>query len=120
VWFASNSREAGLRNREPWRWNSPHADHFAHVAQRRGSALKTRPVSVQIRPWAPPRVAQRRGTKLKPSTVQVQILPRGPVSLFLVVVLVFILDLFFDYENEEEDEDDFMECQPVKRAGPVC
>lgn len=28
VWFASNSREAGLRNREPWRCNSSHADHF--------------------------------------------------------------------------------------------
>jgi len=27
VWFASNSREAGLRNREPWRCNSSHADH---------------------------------------------------------------------------------------------
>ena len=29
---------------------------FAHVAQRRGSALKTRTVSVQIRPWARPPV----------------------------------------------------------------
>jgi len=28
VWFASNSREAGLRNREPWRCDSSHADHF--------------------------------------------------------------------------------------------
>ena len=29
VWFASNSREAGLRNREPWRCNSSHADQFS-------------------------------------------------------------------------------------------
>ena len=28
------------------------AGHFAHVAQGRGSALKTRRVSVQLRPWA--------------------------------------------------------------------
>ena len=70
----------------------------AHVVQRRDGALKTRRVSVQIRPWAlvavrtTPRVAQCRGTKLKPSKVQVQILPRGP----------------------------FLECQPDKRAGPRC
>src|SRR5213079_3346816 len=51
---------------------------FAHVAQRRGSALKTRTVSVQIRPWAPPRVAQRRGVPLKTERLQVQVLPRGP------------------------------------------
>ena len=51
----------------------------AHVAQCRGSALKTRAVSVQIRPWASAaRVAQRRGTKLKPSRVQVQVPPRAP------------------------------------------
>ena len=40
------------------------ASHFAHVVQCRDSALKTRPVPVHLRPWAPlavcqyPRVAQ--------------------------------------------------------------
>jgi hypothetical protein len=50
VWFAPNSRGAGLRNREPWRCNSSHADQFpfAPVAQRRGSGLKIRTVSVQV------------------------------------------------------------------------
>jgi len=28
VWLAPNSRGAGFRNREPWRCNSSHADHF--------------------------------------------------------------------------------------------
>jgi hypothetical protein len=31
VWFAPNSRGAGLRNREPWRCNSSHADQFSEV-----------------------------------------------------------------------------------------
>ena len=51
----------------------------AHVVQRRDGALKTRKVSVQIRPWAPPRVAQRRGVPLKTERLQVQVLPRGPL-----------------------------------------
>ena len=62
----------------------------AHVVQRRDSALKTRTVSVQLRPWAPafapsfgsasqPRVAQCRGVPLKPERLQVQVLPRGPI-----------------------------------------
>ena len=42
------------------------AGHFAHVVQCRDDALKTRTVSVQLRPWAPPRVAQCRGVPLKP------------------------------------------------------
>ena len=56
--------EALRSDRRDWGWKSLTRHHFAHVAQRRGSALKTRPVSVQIRPWAlvavrkHPRVAQ--------------------------------------------------------------
>ena len=72
-------QEALRSDRRGWGWKSLTRHHFAHVAQGRGSALKTRPVSVQIRPWAPAaRVAQRRGTKLKPSKVRVQIPPRAP------------------------------------------
>ena len=55
VWFAPNSRGAGFRNREPWRCNSSHADQLptAPVVQCRGSGLKPRPVSMQVRPGAP-------------------------------------------------------------------
>ena len=52
----------------------------AHVVQRRGGALKTRKVPVQIRSWASPRVAQCRGVPLKTGRLQVQVLPRGPFS----------------------------------------
>ena len=53
AWFTGNRRPVRLRSEQPWECNSPRADQFnAHVAQRRGSALKTRPVSVQLRPWA--------------------------------------------------------------------
>ena len=45
--------EALRSERRGWGWNSLTRHHFAHVAQRRGSALKTRPVPVQVRPWAP-------------------------------------------------------------------
>ena len=64
--------------RRGWGWKSLTRHHFAHVVQRRDGALKTRTVSVQIRPWAPPRVAQCRGVPLKPERLQVQVLPRGP------------------------------------------
>ena len=66
--------------------NPSRGTNQAHVVQGRDGALKTRRVSVQIRPWAlvavrkDPRVAQGRGTKLKPSKVQVQVLPRGPFN----------------------------------------
>ena len=87
-------QEALRSERRGWGWKSLTRHHFAHVVQRRDGALKTREVSVQIRPWAlvavhkPPRVAQRRGVPLKKEKLQVQILPRGP----------------------------FLECQPDKRV----
>ena len=71
--------------RRGWGWKSLTRHHFAHVVQRRDGALKTRTVSVQIRPWAlvavrkHPRVAQGRGVPLKPERLQVQVLPRGPI-----------------------------------------
>ncbi len=34
-------------------WKSLTRHHFAHVVQGRDGALKTRPVPVQVRPWAP-------------------------------------------------------------------
>ena len=72
-------QEALRSDRRGCGWKSLTRHQFAHVAQSRGSALKTRPVSVPLRPWAPAaRVAQRRGTKLKPSRVQVQVPPRAP------------------------------------------
>ena len=73
-------RQETLRSdRRGWGWKSLTRHHFAHVVQRRDGALKTREVSVQIRPWAPPRVAQRRGVPLKTERLQVQVLPRGPI-----------------------------------------
>src|SRR6185295_6513397 len=66
-------------DRRGWGWKSLTRHHFAHVVQCRDGALKTRTVSVQIRPWAPPRVAQCRGVPLKPERLQVQVLPRGPI-----------------------------------------
>src|SRR5205814_7948310 len=59
--------------------NPSRGTNCAHVVQRRDGALKTREVSVQIRPWAPPRVAQRRGVPLKTERLQVRVLPRGPL-----------------------------------------
>ena len=85
MWFNPNSRGSRLRIWQPWGCKSLHAHHFAHVVQCRDSALKTRTVSVQIRPWAllavrkHPRVAQCRGVPLKPERLQVQVLPRGPI-----------------------------------------
>src|SRR5438309_3794900 len=73
-------RQETLRSeRRGWGWKSLTRHHFAHVVQRRDGALKTREVSVQIRPWAPPRVAQCRGVPLKTERLQVQVLPRGPI-----------------------------------------
>ena len=40
-------------DRRGWGWKSLTRHHFAHVVQRRDGALKTRTVSVRIRPWAP-------------------------------------------------------------------
>ena len=53
MWLNPNSRGSRLRIWQPWGCKSLHAHHFAHVVQRRDGALKTRTVSVQIRPWAP-------------------------------------------------------------------
>lgn len=76
----------------------------AHVVQRRDSALKTRTVPVQLRPWAPAaRVAQCRGTKLKPSRVRVQVPPRAPT-----------------FAPRATARRANLECQPDKRAGPRC
>ena len=46
-------RRAHCSNTPALHWSS----FLAHVAQRRGSALKTRKVSVRARPWAPIRVS---------------------------------------------------------------
>src|SRR5947207_14099379 len=47
-------RQETLRSeRRGWGWKSLTRHHFAHVVQRRDGALKTRRVSVRIRPWAP-------------------------------------------------------------------
>ena len=73
--------------RRGWGWKSLTRHHFAHVVQCRDGALKTRTVSVRVRPWAPggraqaPRVAQCRGVPLKTERLQVQVLPRGPICL---------------------------------------
>ena len=40
-------------DRRGWGWKSLTRHHFAHVVQCRDGALKTRTVSVQIRPWVP-------------------------------------------------------------------
>ncbi len=40
-------------DRRGWGWKSLTRHHFAHIVQRRDGALKTRRVSVRIRPWAP-------------------------------------------------------------------
>lgn len=40
-------------DRRGWGWKSLTRHHFAHVVQCRDGALKTRPVSVRVRPWAP-------------------------------------------------------------------
>ena len=52
----------------------------AHVVQCRDGALKTRKVSVQIRPWAPTACSPiRRDVPLKTERLQVRGLPRGPI-----------------------------------------
>ena len=85
--------EALRSERRGWGWKSLTRHHFAHVVQRRDGALKTRTVSVQIRPWAPTACSPiSRGVPLKTGRLQVQVLPRGP----------------------------FLECQPGKRTGPRC
>ncbi len=66
--------------RRGWGWKSLTRHHFAHVVQRRDSALKTRTVSVQIRPWAPTACSPiRRDVPLKTERLQVRGLPRGPI-----------------------------------------
>ena len=71
----------------------PHAAPFGPVVQGRDGGLKTRTVSVQIRPGAPSACSPiSRGVPLKTGRLQVRLLPRGP----------------------------FLECQPGKRTGPRC
>ncbi len=66
--------------RRGWGWKSLTRHHFAHVVQRRDGALKTRTVSVQIRPWAPTACSPiRRDVPLKTERLQVRGLPRGPI-----------------------------------------
>ena len=72
--------EALRSERRGWGWNSLTRHHFAHVVQRRDSALKTRTVPVQIRPWAPTACSPiSRGVPLKTGRLQVRVLPRGPI-----------------------------------------
>ena len=60
--------------------NPSRATNFAHVVQCRDGALKTRTVSVQIRPWAPTACSPiRRDVPLKTERLQVLVLPRGPI-----------------------------------------
>ena len=68
------------------------AGHFAHVVQGRDGALKTRTVSVQLRPWAPTACSpmQRRSAQT------------GKVA------------------GASPATRTNLECPPVKRAGPVC
>src|SRR6266496_900802 len=80
IFAALVQRQETLRSeRRGWGWKSLTRHHFAHVVQRRDGALKTREVSVRIRPLAPLRVAQCRGVPLKTERLQVQVLPRGPI-----------------------------------------
>ena len=52
LWLAQLA-EASRSERAGWGCKSFMRHHFAHVVQCRDSGLKTRTVSVQIRPWAP-------------------------------------------------------------------
>ena len=92
MWLNPNSRGSRLRIWQPWGCKSLHAHHFAHVVQCRDSALKTRTVSVQIRPWAPTACSpmQRRSAQT------------GKVA------------------GASPATRTNLECQPDKRAGPRC
>jgi hypothetical protein len=73
-------QEALRSERSGWGWKSLTRHHFAHVVQRRDGALKTRTVSVQLRPWAPTACSPiRRDVPLKTERLQVRGLPRGPI-----------------------------------------
>ena len=78
--------------RRGWGWKSLTRHHFAHVVQRRDGALKTRTVSVRIRPWAPTACSpmQRRSAQT------------GKVA------------------GASPATRTNLECPPVKRAGPRC
>src|SRR5207249_1600413 len=83
-------------DRRGWGWKSLTRHHFAHVVQRRDGALKTRKVSVRIRPWAPAACSpmQRRSAQTgkvagaSPAT-------RTIFQILLVVVLVLVLEPLF-------------------------
>lgn len=68
---------------------------FAHVVQCRDGALKTRPVSVRVRPWAPTACRPiRRDVPLKTERLQVRVLPRGLLSR-----IPFVLELSLSITN---------------------
>src|SRR5437867_10169056 len=81
IFAALVQRQETLRSeRRGWGWKSLTRHHFAHVVQCRDGALKTRTVSVQIRPWAPTACSPiRRDVPLKTERLQVRGLPRGPI-----------------------------------------
>src|SRR6059036_1632044 len=81
IFAALVQRQETLRSdRRGWGWKSLTRHHFAHVVQCRDGALKTRTVSVRIRPWAPTACSPiRRDVPLKTERLQVQVLPRGPI-----------------------------------------
>ena len=64
----------------------------AHVAQRRGSAFKTRRVSVQLRPWAPTACSPMQRRSAQPGNVA----------------------------GASPSTRTNLECPPVKRTGPRC
>lgn len=64
--------EALRSDRRGWGWKSLTRHYFVHVVQCRDGALKTRTVSVQVRPWAPTVCSPtRRDVPLKPGRLQV-------------------------------------------------
>ena len=101
--------------------NPSRGTNSAHVVQCRDSALKTRTVSVQIRPWArvavrkDPRVAQqaeasrsnREGCRCKSCHADQ---PSPKATAWQAQLRPVELEL----------GEPFLECQPVKRAGPRC
>ena len=86
--------EASRSEREGWRCESSTRHHSAHVVQRRDGALKTRPVPVQVRPWAP---AACSPTSQRRPAQDGKVAGATPAT-----------------------RTSFQECQPDQRAGPVC
>ena len=78
--------------RRGWGWKTLTRHHFAHADQRRDGALKTRTVSVRFRPWAPTACSSMK----RRSAQDGKVAGSSPATR----------------TN--------LECQPVKRTGPVC